>query len=142
MAGDEQRPATFTPRAAWEAFDRLRDETREARHSQANLTARAIAEQGQIIRGELGALDARLRTIEHALAAAAPVSLGSRINELEMWRSKADGESTLVVRVNTIESALDQMRGSLMFLRWGATIVGLLSGLAALLSWVALQAPR
>ena len=138
---DEPRPRSLTAANVWDRLDHLQTETREARHAQSNLMQRAINENAALIRGEIGTLDVRLRQMENMLAAATPVSLGARINDLEMRLAKADGDTSLVARVNALETAWDKATGSLAFLKVAATVVGLLSGIAAVLSWVSLQAP-
>lgn len=145
--GDEEpsRPRSITAANVWEAFDRLREDTREARHVQNNQFQRTIHDTGESIRTEIrqeiGGMDSRLRKIEDVVTAASPVSLGGRINDLERALAKADGDSALHTRLNSLETWRDELRGSLAFIKIGGIVVALLSGLASLLSWLSLQRP-
>lgn len=149
MTADEQHaPRISTGKDVAEALDRLRTETREARHSQANLTQQAIAAQAVVFTEGLDKLDGRLRTIENIVVAASPVSIGGRVNELERWQSRADGDTSLSARIGNLAKEIDElkawrdeMRGSFTFLKAASVVVGLVSGLAAILSWVSLSRP-
>lgn len=116
------------------AIDALRNETREARHAQANATQVAIA-------GLRSEMDARLRAIEKTLDTSNPVSLGPRLNDLERWQSRADADAQggLPVRIASVEQKLDEMRGAVQAARILALGLGILS---AALGVVAFMQPN
>jgi hypothetical protein len=149
---ETSRPRLLTPANVWDRLDHLSTETREARHAQNNLFQRTIHEQGESIRTEIrtefGGLDSRLRKIEEVVIAASPVSLGGRVNDLERWQSRADGDTSLSTRISLLAKEIDEikawrdeMRGSFTFIKAASVVVGLVSGLAAILSWISLQRP-
>jgi hypothetical protein len=149
---DTGRPRALTPSNVWDRLDHLSNETREARHAQNNLFQRALHETGESVRTEIrtevGALDQRLRAIENVVTAASPVSLGGRVNDLERWQSRADGDTSLSTRITTLAKEIDEikawrdeMRGSFTFIKAASVVVGLVSGIAAILSWLSFSRP-
>ena len=128
---DEALSANVRARDVWDAIESLRNEQRESRHEQRNQTTVAIAS----LRTEL---DSRLRSIETTIAAANPQSLGPRINDLERWQSRSDGDDTagLPHRIGTLEQWRDQMSGVVKALAIVATLSGILSAVLAVIAFV------
>lgn len=146
MSGDS--PGTgFTIRDVFAAIERvdgrieqLRKDTSDARHKQNNDWQRALGE----VTTKLGAIDV-------TLASTLPATLGPRINELERWQSRSDGESDLPRRLTGIEQAIDEIRdadmrrearrdGEMRVIKGAVAVVSLLStGLGVVATWIAIQ---
>lgn len=122
---------TLRARDVWDAIDALRNETREARHTQNNAQMRAQSEME-------GRLSARISALELMIAAANPTSLGPRINDLERWQSRADADEPggLPARIAELDRWKDQMSGIVKAIGVLATFTGLMTGFLAILAFV------
>lgn len=121
---------TLSARDVFDAIDALRNETRDARHAQANNTQRAIADMEQ-------RLGTRISAVELMIAATNPTSLGPRINDLERWQSRSDADQSggLPARIADLERWREQMGGVVKALGIVATLSGILSGVLAVVAF-------
>jgi hypothetical protein len=131
MSGDQ--PTGFSIRDILGAIEALRKDTSEARHKQNNDFQRAIAE-----------LSTKISSMEVTLASTLPATIGPRLNDLERWQSRSDGETSLPnrltgidTRIDQLESWRDEMRGSLTFIKVLGIVAGTINGVV--LVWVALN---